>query len=157
MKERRARLAHQPLTLRFLGEMVVTRAGATVPLPPSKKTRALLAWLAVTGRAHTRERLCSLLWDVADDPRAALRWSLTRIRPLVDEPGRTRLVADRQGVKLEAHGALVDVIEARRRLSQGLEGLDTDALRRLAAEFRGEFLEGLDLADFHAFHAWCVA
>jgi DNA-binding SARP family transcriptional activator len=146
-----------PPTLRFLGEMEISRAGSIVPLPPSRKTRALLAYLAVTGRAHTRERLCSLLWDVADDPRAALRWSLTRIRPLVDQPGRTRLAADRQGVRFEPLGAEVDVLRVRRGIAQGLDGLDVAALRRLAAEFRGEFLEGLELADFDAFQAWCVA
>ena len=61
------------LSLHFLGEARVLRDGATLELPPSRKTRALLAYLAVTGRPHRRERLCSLLWDLPDDPRGALR------------------------------------------------------------------------------------
>ena len=81
-------MTEKPLIIQTLGDLEVRRAGRSLLLPPSKKTRALLAYLAVTGRAHRRERLCSLLWDVTDDPRGALRWSLSKLRALVDEPGR---------------------------------------------------------------------
>ena len=59
-----------------------------------------------------RQRLCDLLWDGPDDPRAALRWSLTKLRPLVDDDGAVRLVADRERVGFEAAGATVDLREA---------------------------------------------
>ena len=59
--------------LRLLGAMALTRDGADVPLPASRKTRALLAYLAVTNRAHSRDRLCAMFWPIPDDPRAALR------------------------------------------------------------------------------------
>ena len=55
------------LQLKLLGELEVVRDGVTVALPPSKKTRALLAYLVASGRAHRRERLCSLFWDLPDD------------------------------------------------------------------------------------------
>jgi len=83
------------LRVSLLGNLTVSRHGAETPLPPSRKTRALLAYLAVTARPHSRDRLCALLWPLPDDPRGALRWSLTRLRPLVDEPSRRRIVADR--------------------------------------------------------------
>jgi len=66
-----------PLEIRLIGEIAVRRDGVALALPASKKTRALLGYLAVTGRPQRRDRLCSLLWDGPDDPRAALRWSLT--------------------------------------------------------------------------------
>ena len=44
-----------------------------------------------------------------DDPRAALRWSLTQLRPLLDEADATRLVTDRERIAFAAHGAVVDV------------------------------------------------
>ncbi len=153
----RATMTATTLTLRFLGETEVVRGAAAVPLPPSKKTRALLAWLAVSGGTHRRERLCSLLWDVTDDPRGALRWSLSKLRAVVDEPGRGRIAADRETVAFQPHGAQVDLLAIRARLIRGTDSIETDALQRLAAGFRGEFLEGLDLSDFHDFHAWCVA
>jgi DNA-binding SARP family transcriptional activator/predicted ATPase len=137
--------------------MEVLRDGRRVELPPSKKTRGLLAYLALTGRPHRRDRLCGLLWDVADDPRGALRWSLSRLRAVVDEPGRPRIRAPRDSVAFEAEGAWIDILALRRRCTAGLEGAPLDELRSLASEFRGELLEGLDLGDFLDVQAWCVA
>jgi len=73
------------LHISVLGNLAVLRQHTRVKLPASKKTRALLAYLAVTARAHSRDRLCAMFWALPDDPRAALRWSLSRLRPLVDE------------------------------------------------------------------------
>ncbi len=143
------------LRLGFLGPFVATRGGEPVPLPRSQKTRALLAYLAVTRRPHTRERLCSLLWDVADDPRGALRWSLSRLRVL-DEPGRPRIRADREAVAFDASGAGVDALDVLE-AARGLERLAVERLRELAAAFRGPFLEDLELPEFHDFEAWRVA
>jgi DNA-binding SARP family transcriptional activator len=69
--------AVQLLELRVLGTLEVVRDGALLELPPSRKTRALLAYLLLDGRLHRRERLCGMFWDLPDDPRAALRWSLS--------------------------------------------------------------------------------
>jgi DNA-binding SARP family transcriptional activator len=137
--------------------MEVLRGSTKLDLPPSKKTRALLAYLALTGRTHRRDRLCGLLWDVADDPRGALRWSLSRLRSLVDDPERPRIRAVGDSVALEAHGARIDVLVLRERCAAGLETASLEELARLAAGFRGELLEGLDLGDFLDFQAWCVA
>jgi DNA-binding SARP family transcriptional activator len=145
------------LTIRLLGEMQVLCDGAPQPLPQSKKTRALLAYLVVTARQQRRERLCDLLWDVTDDPRAALRWSLTKLRPLVDRPGAARIVADRESVRFDRCGAEIDIETIRDALRSGTSALATSRLRELVGAFRGEFLEGLELPDFHDFQAWCVA
>ena len=61
------------LQISVLGELTVALDGKPVPLPTSKKTRALLAYLAVVGRPLRRDHLCELLWEAPDDPRAALR------------------------------------------------------------------------------------
>lgn len=45
------------LDIRVLGDLTVLRAGEAVSLPPSRKTRALLAYLAMTDRPQRRERL----------------------------------------------------------------------------------------------------
>lgn len=137
--------------------MDVTRDDAPLSLPPSKKTRALLAYLAVTGRAHRRDRLCGLLWDIPDDPRGALRWSLSKLRGLVDEVETRRIVADRDSVRFEPEAAEIDLLSVRRRLGKGIEALATDELALLARRFRGPFLEGLELPACPDFQAWCVA
>src|ERR687890_745038 len=88
------------LDIRVLGDFHVGRDGILIGLPPSKKTRALLAYLAVTGRSQRRERLCELFWDVPDDPRGALRWSLSKIRKIVCPNNEPHLVADRNTVAI---------------------------------------------------------
>jgi pimeloyl-ACP methyl ester carboxylesterase len=144
------------LRVGLLGPFVVTRDGRPVALPQSQKTRALLAYLAVTRRPHTRERLCGMFWDVADDPRGALRWSLSRLRVL-DDPDAPRIRADRETVAFEPAGASVDALEVREEAAGGLDRLSVERLHELAATVRGPFLEGLELPDFHEFEAWRVA
>lgn len=145
------------LTIRLLGELELCLDGERLALPPSKKTRALLGYLVLSDRSHRRDRLCALLWDVADDPRAALRWSLSKLRELVDRAGRPRLIADRDAVRLDLEGVLVDVAEARALLGRTLAEVSTEALEEALALFRGELLEGLELPDFHAYYAFCLS
>ena len=76
------------LQIRVLGELRVARDGKSLPLPASKKTRALLAYLAVVARPVRRDHLCELFWEIPDDPRASLRWSLHKIRKITRGVGR---------------------------------------------------------------------
>lgn len=145
------------LSLRVLGDFEVWRGNTNLALPQSKKTRALLAYLALTQRAHRRERLCALLWDVTDDPRGALRWSLSKLRPLLDADDRARVIADRENVAVDLEGADLDLASIRARMAADGETLTTEVLLGLAARFRGPFLEGLDLPDFTDYQAWCVS
>jgi DNA-binding SARP family transcriptional activator/tetratricopeptide (TPR) repeat protein len=146
-----------PLEIRVLGELEVVRGGKTLPLPASKKTRALLGYLVVVGaRPQPRQRLCELFWDGPDDPRAALRWSLAKVRPLVDDAKATRIVADREHVGFEPCGAIVDLALVRQDAAS-MAGASLGALRNAAAQFRGELLEGLDLPECYRYHEWCVA
>jgi DNA-binding response OmpR family regulator/DNA-binding SARP family transcriptional activator len=147
------------LTIRLLGEMAVLRGDEPLALPPSKKTRALLGYLVATGRAQRRDRLCSLLWEVPDDPRGALRWSLSKLRALVDGPGGTaRILADRETVAFAAEGVACD-LRALRDLAgaRSVAHAETARLRAVAEGIAGDFLEGLDLPAQPEFQAWCVA
>jgi DNA-binding SARP family transcriptional activator len=145
------------LELKFLGDLEVIRDGVSMPLPPSKKTRALLAYLVLHERPFRRERLCELLWEVPDDPRGSLRWSLSKLRRLVDEPDTPRVVADRTNVGFDLHGVGVDLLHLKALASTDLGALPLADLQDAAGRFRGNFLEGLELANFYEFHAWCVS
>jgi predicted ATPase/DNA-binding SARP family transcriptional activator len=146
------------LQICLLGELrLIYRGGRTAALPASRKTRALLGYLVATGRPHLRERLCELFWDEgADDPRAELRWSLTKLRPLFNETNAVRLVSDRNRVAFEARGAELDVSALRQLLGSEIAAASLDALKA-AAQYSGEFLDGLDLPACYRYQAWCLA
>ena len=145
------------LELRFLGDFEVRRDGRALPLPPSKKTRALLAYLSLQPRRFRREHLCELLWEIPDDPRGSLRWSLSKLRRLVDDKGDSRILADRASVGIDTDGVAIDVRELRALISDGLARISIEDLEATAARYRGNFLEGLEFSNFHDFHTWCVA
>ncbi len=145
------------LEIRLLGEIQLRRGGQSVALPASKRTRALLGYLAATGKGHSRQALCDLLWEGPDDPRAALRWSLTKLRPLLNDAGRERLKADRDHVALAADDACLDVRDLEAFRSGAPEAQDLAALEAAALRLNGEFLDGLDLPSCYRFHQWCVA
>lgn len=146
------------LEIGLLGELSIRRGGAALALPPSRKTRALLAYLVLTKRAHRRDRLCSMFWDVTDDPRGALRWSLSKIRNLVDDGEQRRIEATREHVTFAAARCHVDVLSLRRDLERAdLSTTPLETLEAWANQFRGELLEGLDLSEFDDYQAWCVA
>jgi DNA-binding SARP family transcriptional activator len=91
--------------------------------------------------------LCELLWEIPDDPRAALRWSLAKLRRLVDEPDRPRILSEGDTVRLDREGMLIDVLEAKRRAAEGLSQVDTAELEQLAWSFRG--------ARYRSRGPWC--
>ena len=145
------------LELRFLGDFEVLRGGKSLPLPPSKKTRALLAYLCLQPRRFRREHLCELLWDIPDDPRGSLRWSLSKLRRLVDDDAHKRIVADRNSVAIDASDLTIDIRELRTLVGGDIGAAATRDLESATGRFRGNFLEGLEFSNFHDFHTWCVA
>jgi pimeloyl-ACP methyl ester carboxylesterase/DNA-binding SARP family transcriptional activator len=152
------------LSIQTLGELTVKRGSEALPLPASKKTRALLAYLVLTGRPHRRDRLCEVLWELPDDPRAALRWSLTKLRPLVNDDAGERLVADRERVGLQTAGVDIDLrtLEARLEREPGVDapGVDEpglDELVAMAEQLAEPLLDGLDLPNQELFQHWLVA
>jgi DNA-binding SARP family transcriptional activator/pimeloyl-ACP methyl ester carboxylesterase len=144
------------LSIRVLGEFQILKGMEEQDLPKSRKTRALLAYLILSGRRHRRERLCDLLWDIPDDPRGSLRWSLSRLRSLVEEPGHERIIADREYVSFDPMGTNIDLFEIRRELAGSAATLPTERLLELAGQFRGELLEGLAIPDHRDFDAWLL-
>ena len=141
--------------IRLLGPLEVWNNGQRMPLPRSRKTRALLGYLVSSERHHSRDRLCNLLWDATDDPRAALRWSLSKLRSVLEGPN-THIATDREQVMFVGKGATVDAITLLSAAANGLAEASTAELESLAKLSQGEFLEGLDLPDLFEFQARCA-
>jgi len=142
------------LAIGLLGDMRILRSGVPVALPRSRKTRALLAFLATTGAAHRREQLGVLLWDDTEDPRASLRWSLTQLRALRGRAERPLIMAGHDTVWFNPHSATVDLTTVRDLLAARTT---TAQLEQAAGLFRGPFLDGLELPENPMFRSWCVA
>jgi len=146
------------LRVQLLGPFSIRRDGATVPLPRSRKVRALLAFLALGGASYSRSRLCALLWDVPNDPRGELRWCLSKLRTLLDDPDRRRVQTTGHGpVSLDLSECLVDAVEIERVVKAGAGQATTERLSEACDLFRGDLLEGVEIDGNHEFAGWLIA
>src|SRR5215475_5534922 len=145
------------LEVRLLGPLTIVRDGVALALPASRKVRALLAYLALAPAAVTRSQLCELLWDVPNDPRGELRWSLSKIRGLVDTPDRRRVETQHDAVRLDLTDCFVDAMAVARAIDAGVETLTPERKRTLSRLFNGEVLEGLDIDRSPGFNGWLTA
>jgi len=147
----------ESLGIRLLGPLQLSRGGEVLKLPSSRKVRALLGYLALASRPVTRSQICELLWDVPNDPRGELRWCLSKIRGLIDEKGRKRVIADGNTIRVDLSDCVVDTLEVTRAPEHGIQKLGVDRQQALAALFSGELLEGLEIARSPMFDAWITA
>ena len=125
------------LRLTLFGSFTLLGAdGATVVIA-SRKSRALLAYLALQPRPVARERLAGLLWGDGGEARArgSLRQALTTLRQEV--PGDAWLETSAESAAVNRRALWVDAVAADERLRAG------DAAAALELSGRGELMEGL--------------
>jgi len=144
----------RPLVLRLLGDTALVCNGAPRALPKSRKTRALLAYLAIEARPIRREALCELLWESAADPRAALRWSLSKLRPLLETPRGQALLADAHSIALDPTLVAVDALEAKALLEQPVTSVTDARLSAMEEVLAAGYPADLDLASGNRYQLW---
>lgn len=140
------------LTIRLLGSFEA-RLGAGPPAAfPTKKARALLAYLAARpAQVHSRDEIAELLWGARADEQArgSLRRTLSDLRKALPLDDGEWLVSDGDTIKLSGTSVEVDVAR--------FEGLAADgepgALEQAAELYQGEFLAGFGLHE-QAFEEW---
>lgn len=146
------------LVVRLFGTLLIERDGRALPLPASRKTRAILGFLALAPRPVSRQRLCEMFFDLPDDPRAALRWSLSKLRPLLDSDDKTRLVSERDTLRIDFAGAEVDALAVQALDAlRDLEASDPGNCLALLELMQGELLEDCELPDRPEYTAWLEA
>jgi TolB-like protein/DNA-binding SARP family transcriptional activator/Tfp pilus assembly protein PilF len=129
-----------------------------VPLPRSRKVRALLGYLVLSPSPVTRTRLCDLLWDVPNDPRGELRWSLSKLRGILDDGDRRRVVAGEGNlISLDLSDCAVDALEVDRLARAGIDDAPSERLAELADHCRGDLLEGIEIDGNPEFTGWLTA
>lgn len=139
------------LSLKLFGAFrVQDESGANLVLP-TRKTRALLAYLAfMPDTPHPRERLMALLWGDRGERQArqSLNNSLASIRRLGG--GNDPSMVDSDGEYVTIHGSAIDTDVHR---FQAIRDIDPAAA---AALYDGPFLDGLAIAA-PAFEEWLNA
>lgn len=155
--DRSGRTRGTSLHVQLLGALTVSRNGIPLKLPGSRKVRALLAYLALAPHAVPRSQLCELLWDVPNDPRGELRWCLSKLRSVIDEPDRRRVETYGDSVGFDLTDCFVDATEISRATQEGLGTLPPERLRALSSLCHGEFLDGFEIDRNPAFNTWLTA
>lgn len=145
------------LCITTLGSFTLYRGDKEIKLPASKKTRALLAFLAITARPHRRERLCELFWEVPDDPRGALRWSLSKLRSALKADGEVPIIADRERAQLNLDNIEIDFSSIRKTLFDEQAVLPLAELRNMASALEETLLDGLELSNQPEYQSWLTA
>jgi TolB-like protein len=143
-----------PIQLRLLGRLTLRRQGVEINLPSSRKVRGLLALLAMAPSPLPRSRVCDLLCDSSSDPRGELRWCLSKLRTVLDDPAKQRVDAVGDVISLDLSDCWVDAAEIASLKKSGLETLDVSQLRRLDELYAGDFAAGLELDRNPEFASW---
>src|SRR4051794_26502449 len=109
---------------------------------PTRKSRALLAFLAVSvGRYHSREKLTALLWGDTGDVRArqSFRQALASLRRAAGASDTPIILTKGDTIALNRDAVTVDVDTLRSAVTDG----GPERLHAATTLWRGEFLEGL--------------
>src|SRR5215212_7991466 len=140
------------LKIALLGSLEIKLDGKLIKTD-RRKAVALLAYLAVTGTAHTRDQLAALLWPDYDHA-AAFAYLRRTLWELNNFLGDKWIEANRDTVAFK-HDSDV--------------GLDTDVFQKLVTEstnesgleeaialYRGDFLSGFFVQDTAPFENWQI-
>ncbi|MES9991818.1 MAG: BTAD domain-containing putative transcriptional regulator [Candidatus Thiodiazotropha sp.] len=137
----------------FGGFQLIDDTGAAVELK-ARKTKALLAWLALhQDRSLPRERLALLLWEESSDAQArhSLRQALSGLRKILGSHADA-IVADQESVLLRSGHILTDSGSFDTLLK---ETESPEQLTNLVSLYGGEFLEGFN-PRAHNYEEWLM-
>ncbi|MBX7110436.1 MAG: AAA family ATPase [Dehalococcoidia bacterium] len=148
------------LEISCLGLPEVRHGGASISLP-TRKTLALLMYLAIEPGMHSREALAALFWPEADEERArgALRRVVADLRRSLGRGEGTaedHIQATRNAIGLERADLRIDLVSPGPAGNEDETQLAGARDPRVAAleRYRGELLAGLSLPGADAFEDW---
>ncbi len=155
------------LCIYLFGAPRLERDGEVIHLPRQKSV-ALLAYLATTGQAHSRDALATLFWPEFNQStaRANLRRELSRLKKaLGNDP--FEIHGEQVGLKQEV-GVWLDVEVFQRRLAEARRQIagrsdptrpedlsaGIEAISEAAGLYTGDFMAGFSLPDSSEFDEW---
>ena len=143
------------LRIALLGGLEISGGAITTRASLTRKTRALVAYLALQGaRGQSREKLAELLWgnSAEEQARANLRQALSSIRKALNGDGAAYLVTDGDQISLAGPDIELDVALFEHLVAEATP----DALKRAIALYKGDLLDGFSLKE-ESFEAWVRA
>ena len=144
------------LQIRLLGSPQISIDNLPLTGLTSAKAQALLFYLAVTAREHTRTTLAALLWgDLPEEKaRGNLRKALQQLRNQIGG----HLSIDRYTIAIQENaGCWTDVVEFREILQEFKVSEESDKIQRALDLYRGDFLEGFYVRKAPDFENWWLA
>src|SRR5881296_777679 len=145
----------KPLIVTLLGGFEIRKASGQIITLPTKKTLALLGYLALRpGKAYPRDRLAALLWgDSADEQaRKSLRQAMYVLRKALPDTEPPTLLMEGETIALNPETVEVDAAVFERLVSERTPG----ALERAVTLYHGELLEGI-VVDEAPFAEWLAS
>lgn len=148
------------LNLMFLGDAVATIDDSPIPQLRSKKAVALLCYLAVTGKPHSRSVLATLLWGEA--PEINARASLRKVVAALRKSAGSHLIIDNESIAFDLSSPFwMDVMDLKAAAPQSnkMASIDEPTIERLVAAadlYQGEFLEGFYVRSAPVFEEWVL-
>ncbi|MBI9079883.1 MAG: hypothetical protein JEY79_09105 [Pseudodesulfovibrio sp.] len=142
------------LIFQFFGSPCFKLNGAAVRIG-RRKVVALAAYLAITGKRHSREKLADLFWPEYDHDKA--RSSLRRtISVMTKELGRFWFVIDGDTLQFIPHEDIwVDVVWFQNLVDQASSDSESMlALEKTVSMYTDPFLAGFNLKDAPDFEDW---
>ncbi|VAW33426.1 hypothetical protein MNBD_CHLOROFLEXI01-4938 [hydrothermal vent metagenome] len=137
-------------TVKLLGSLAITENGRSSLLRKNAKGCALLIYLIVTQKSHSREHIADLLWEARSTSQSLrnLRVLLTRIRPLLPE-----LQISRQELAFHPEPETkIDFV----RLVEALTTSESDHLAAALPLYDGALLAGFHIENAPRFNEWLL-
>src|SRR5262245_15746869 len=143
------------LSLTLLGGFQARLDGRPPLTLPTKKSQALLAYLALApGNGHSRDKVASMLWGDLSQGHALknLRQALFALRQTLEPVRPACLHVERATIALNAEAVEVDAASFERLVSERTP----EALGQAVQLYRGDLLDGLALQEA-PFEEWLMA
>jgi predicted ATPase/DNA-binding SARP family transcriptional activator len=143
------------LELTLFGNPEFRLDGVPVTGFKSNKAKALLCYLALTGRPHTRAALAGLLWG--DMPEAKARMNLSQALTTLRRFFNEHLLIDRQTAAFKQDGNYwLDVESFESRLTGSSIETAVPSLTEAVQMYRGDFLEGFYVRNAPEYEIWMM-
>jgi len=135
------------MRLELLGDLLIRSGDGSLATIGSKKSQALLAYLAIKRGQHvSREKLAGLLWSSTgpDQARQSLRQTLSSVRKDLSHiaPDHKLLIEESDLLSLDG-SVSCDVAEMESLIAVGTE----EALKKAIDLYRGDFLDGFSINE----------